>query len=149
MSEKEIWEKFERMGRIIWNPKTEEYTVSSTVYDILGRRRKGIRNLDELAIKFRLVWPAGVKSGGLYVRSGITTIQNKLRVFFKRYPHYTDDEVLAAAQRYVDESRRDNYQYMKTAEYFILKNDGSTLETYCEIIKANEVDKPQQNIRTA
>lgn len=138
MSEKEIWEKHFEMGRLVRKPNGE-IVVTDKVYHLLGWPMPGVGDLEGFCAKYRLLWPSGIKSGNLYVRSGISTIMGKMRLFRKKFPHYTEEIILTATQRYIDECRRENYQYMKTAEYFIFKNDGSTLETYCELIKDDDL----------
>lgn len=135
MSIEEVLKLLEEKEFVIKHPKTGKLEVQKKWYEIMGYRRPGVQDLEKLAADYLDLWPPGVKSGGMYVRSGITTIIAKLRAFFKQFPHYTDQEILAATRRYIDESRRDNYQYMKTAEYFILKNGGSVLESYCELVR--------------
>ena len=147
MSEKEIYQLMLKKGRLIYNETTKELTVSTTVYEILGLPRRGIRDIESIAIQYRDLWPAGIKSGGYYVKSGISTISGKLRKFLKSFPQYSPEDVLNATRRYVGESRRDNYQFMKTAEYFIYKDESSVLETYCEVVKGKEVSNPQSNLR--
>ena len=148
MSELEIWQEAIKIGRLIEKPDGE-LVVSQAVYDILGKPRRGIRDLETLAIQYRDLWPSGIKSGGHYVKSGISSIIGRLRRFKKNFPDYSTKDILDATLRYVTESRKENnYQFMKTAENFILKENTSMLETYCEVIKNNEV-KPstQSNIR--
>ncbi|UCD06987.1 MAG: hypothetical protein JSW41_04085 [Candidatus Aenigmatarchaeota archaeon] len=148
MTRKEVLQQLLKEGTLTYNPNTKTGGWSKRVYEILELPQPGVRDLPQLAVAFRNIWPAGIKSGGLYVRSGMATIEGKLRKFLKKFPNYTREEILQAAEKYVEESRRDNYQYMKTAEYFIFKNEGSTLETYCEIIKNRELESaPQSNLR--
>ncbi len=140
MSLEEILQKLEDMQYVVLNPRDGKLVVQRKWYDVKKIPYPGIRDLDVLAASYRKIWPAGVKSGNLYVRSGIHSIISKMRLFLKKFPEYTNEDILAAAHRYVDESSRDNYQYMKTAEYFIFKEGGSQLETYCEVVKNNEED---------
>lgn len=147
MSEKEIYQLMLKKGRLIYNETTKELTVGTAVYEILDLPRRGIRDIESIAIQYRDLWPAGIKSGGYYVKSGISTISGKLRKFLKSFPQYSPEDILNATRRYVEESRRDNYQFMKIAEHFIYKGESSVLETYCEVVKDKNVSTPQSNLR--
>lgn len=148
MSLEEILEKLEETKYVVLNRNTDTLIVQRKWYDVRRYPPPGVKDIEVLATKFRLLWPLGVKSGNLYVRSGLHSIMGKLRQFLKKFPQYSSEDILAAALRYVDESAAENYQYMKTAEYFIFKDGGSTLETYCEVVADKETDgKPTSNLR--
>jgi uncharacterized metal-binding protein len=55
--------------------------------------------------------------------------------------NYDWDTILKATEKYVQEYQRQNYQYMRTAMYFIKKViDGtsvSELANYCDIVQNN------------
>ena len=65
----------------------------------------------------------------------------KMAKFYKEYPEYASKEiVLKATKRYID--TLDNYQYLKQADYFIYKQDGSKIDksllaVYCEEVVDN------------
>lgn len=82
--------------------------------------------------QFYELWPKGIKSGGYAVRSGKNACSTKLRTFLKENKLYTTDIVLAATKNYIDKCRANDYQYMKLAPYFIIKDGVSVLESYCD-----------------
>jgi hypothetical protein len=88
---------------------------------------------------FRETFPAGIKSGGFYVRSSERDLDNKLKKFVKEYK-YSQDTILEATQAYVDESAIKGYAYMKVANYFIYKNNESMLAGACGAIEDGGVD---------
>lgn len=57
-----------------------------------------------------------------------------MTAFFIENPQYDWDLVLDAAAYYVEHFRKQQYQFMKTAGYFISKNNESELASYCEMI---------------
>lgn len=63
-------------------------------------------------------------------------IEKKLEVFMSEHS-YTEEQILQATQEYVDSQRKDNYQYLQQADYFIYKQDAmkinkSRLAEWCE-----------------
>lgn len=83
---------------------------------------------------FRDIFPAGIKSGGFYVRSSERDLSIKLKKFVKDYG-YSQDTILDATQCYIDESGLKGYAYIKLAVYFILKNNESMLASACGAIE--------------
>jgi len=77
-----------------------------------------------LADKLRALFPAGRKEGTNYMwRDNTVTIAKKLNTLSKKFEvEFTDDEAVAATQRYID-SFNGNYAYMQLLKYFILKKD--------------------------
>jgi len=88
-------------------------------------------NLAELAKEFRELFPAGVKSGGYYVRVPQKEIEVLLDKFIKKYK-FSPDVIIAATKRYIAEKRAVNWAYIQTANYFIFKNEKSALAAYCD-----------------
>ena len=136
---REVLEYLLSKNILVKNPKTSEIVLGEYGYVHLGRNvPKGIKattvvqkkeenlNLTKLALHIKAIFPPGVKSGNLYVRSPEKSIEYKLKQFKSRYSGYTDDQILKATRKYV-ESFGENYNYMRTAEYFILKDGTSTL----------------------
>ncbi len=90
------------------------------------------KNTLALADSVRNLFPSGVTSGGQYVRSAKRAIEYKLKQFKSQYPEVTDEQIIKATKKYVEDYERTNYQYMKTAEYFIMKDRTSLLATVIE-----------------
>jgi hypothetical protein len=93
----------------------------------------------EFVDAFRDLFPAGIKSGGFYVKSSKRDLDNKLKKFVKEYK-YTQETILEATKCYVEESAIKGYAYMKVANYFIYKNNESMLASACEAVKDGGVD---------
>lgn len=78
--------------------------------------------LISLAQELREVFPKGKKDGtNNYWSDGATIIVRRLKLFFKKYGDFTNDQILTAARKYV-ESFNGNYQFMRTLKYFIFKD---------------------------
>ena len=92
----------------------------------------------ELAGILRNLYPAGVISGNLSVKSPQRDVEKKLKQFFEYYKHYTPEQVKLATSAYVNECQRKNYAYMKTLSYFILKNQESTLAGWIERLELGD-----------
>lgn len=85
--------------------------------------KKSDEEILALAVRLKEVFPKGLKEGtSNYWAEGKVLIAKRLKAFFKKYgTEYTDDEIVAAAQKYI-ESFNGNYQFMKTLKYFIFKD---------------------------
>ena len=69
------------------------------------------------------LFPKGKKPGTTqYWTEGTSLIVKRLKVFFKKYGEYTDEQILSAAERYI-KSFNGNYSYMRVLKYFILKDE--------------------------
>lgn len=84
-------------------------------------------------------FPAEVKTGGYPVRSDKKAFVAKLQKFEKEYPEFTRDTIKKAFEYYVSESRKNGYNFMSTAGYFISKQDSSKvansiLSSYCQLV---------------
>ena len=101
-------------------------------------------NYQGLAAQIRELFPNGVKSGGAYVRSSVLSLANKLKTFNNKFPGYTEEQILNATKAYVNEMSKVNYQYMKLAEYFIIKDNASILESYINNMEEESTSPVQQ-----
>lgn len=90
-----------------------------------------IDDITKLATKMREVFPPGVRSGGLLVRSSVRDISEKLRKFTKKH-RYSSAEILQATKQYVERKRLENWAYMSRLVYFIEKDNASILADECE-----------------
>lgn len=100
-------------------------------------------NTDILAEKYRDLFPAKIVSGGYPVKSNLTDIKTKLKLFRKKYD-YSDEEILEAAKNYVDQMSRNNYQYMTLAHYLIMKDGTSKLADFCDELRRKPVADEQE-----
>ena len=87
-------------------------------------------------------FPTAKLPNGKYARGNKKNILTNFKWFFQNYD-YDWPVILEATRKYVDEYRVNNYMYMRTALYFIRKDDGtrtvhSDLADYCEKIVNND-----------
>lgn len=93
------------------------------------------KTIESLSTKLMEMWPKGKKDNKWYWRGNKKEIMLKLEKFFKFYGNYSYDQVLEAAQKYVESFALRGNQYMKLLKYFILKEAPemeSELATYIE-----------------
>jgi len=96
---------------------------------------------DEFLIKIQEyieIFPNKKLSSGKYARVNIKSLEVPFRWFFETY-NYSWDTILVATEKYVTEYSLKNYEFMRTAQYFIRKQESdknfiSDLATYCEFI---------------
>jgi hypothetical protein len=89
-------------------------------------------NLD----KYIMIFPTAKLPNGKYARSDKKNIETNFKWFFSNY-EYDWNTILNATELYVNEYRANNFLYMRTAMYFIRKDDGtrnvlSELANYCD-----------------
>lgn len=78
------------------------------------------------------LWPSGVKTGGKLVKSDKKTCYTKMKKFLKDNK-YSLDTILNVTQNYISEFEKNNYNFMKSATYFIdKKGEGSELAARCQ-----------------
>lgn len=88
------------------------------------------------------LWPKGIKTGGKLIRSDKKDCFEKMKKFIKKYKH-SSDIILKATQNYLDEFEKQNYQFIKSATYFIDKRgEGSELAARCQDL----IDNPEDNL---
>jgi hypothetical protein len=79
-----------------------------------------------------------------YARGNTKGITENFMWFFQEYD-FEWETILLATETYVEEFRRKNWEYMRTAMFFIRKNDkgieSSDLATYCEVLEAGGVEE--------
>lgn len=104
--------------------------------------RKGLRfvGLDDGAAKqlaelYRDLWPDGVKSGGVSVKSNVEDLTARFKRFLISYPQYDDSElIIKATKSYLEERALNNYNYITRANYFVWKEGQSGLADMCEMV---------------
>ena len=78
--------------------------------------------LRSLATRIKEIYPKGKKDGTWYWADGVELIARRLRIFFHKYDkkgELTDDQIINATQRYVDEMQ--GKPDMRLLKYFIFK----------------------------
>lgn len=98
------------------------------------------------------VFPKTKLPNGKYARGNPKNIETNFRWFFENY-NYSWDVILDATTMYVQEYMAKNYMYMRTAMYFIRKDDGtrtvhSDLADYCDKIINNESYEKERFFKT-
>jgi hypothetical protein len=92
--------------------------------------------------EYNKIFPNKKLSSGKYARVNPKTLENAFRWFFENYS-FDWDTIMRATIKYVDEYSVRRYEYMRTAQYFIRKQNtdktwDSDLATYCELIDSGE-----------
>ena len=77
--------------------------------------------INNLAKELKEIFPKGKKpETNYYWADGEQLIVRRLKLFFKKYGLFSNEDILDAAKRYV-QSFNGDYRYMKLLKYFILK----------------------------
>ena len=85
------------------------------------------------------IFPNKKLSSGKYARVNPKNLESTFRWFFETYD-YDWETIISATERYVDEYSLKNYEFMRTAQYFVRKQNtdktwDSELATYCDLIE--------------
>ena len=85
------------------------------------------------------MFPKKKLPSGKLARNNVNTLIDNFKWFFSTYD-YTWDDILNATKLYIKEYRNNDWQYMKTSQYFISKQDKhkvkvSELADYCDMIR--------------
>ena len=99
-------------------------------------------NYDNEINDFIKKFPTTKLPNGKYARSNKKNIETNFKWFFENY-EYSWENIQQATSMYINEYRSNSYMYMRTALYFIRKNDGtktvhSDLADYCDKVINNE-----------
>ena len=114
-------------------------TKKKTSQDLMGK--DFIANIEG----YVEIFPNIKLSSGKYARVNAKNLEAPFKWFFDTYD-YDWETILKATERYVDEYSIRRYEYMRTAQYFIRKQNidksfESDLATYCEILRTNPDDQ--------
>lgn len=90
------------------------------------------------------IFPNKRLSSGKPARVNVKTLENSFRWFFDTYS-YSWDIILQATNKYVNDYEMKNYEFMRTSQYFVRKQNtdktwDSDLATYCDMILNGEED---------
>jgi hypothetical protein len=91
------------------------------------------------------IFPNRKLSSGKYARVNPKNLEAPFQWFFENYD-YNWDIIIQATQKYVREYEVNDFEFMRTAQYFIRKQNidksfESDLATYCELIRDNPDDE--------
>ena len=103
-------------------------------------------DIEILASELRGIYPKKIRSGGVLIRSDLRSTMIKLKKFLQLYPNYTKEEIIKATQGYINERRLHGFQYTKSLEYFILKNNISQLASEIENLSDEEEIEWDKNV---
>ena len=100
--------------------------------DLLGN------NFAENIQKYVEIFPNRKLSSGKYARVNPKNLENSFRWFFENY-EYDWDMIFKATKKYIYDYSLKNYEYMRTSQYFIRKQNtdktyDSELADYCNMI---------------
>lgn len=128
MVERQIIVKEDNMSDSFLITQRWNDTVESIVLDS-DKDHQPEDRLDKLAVKLQAIFPEGKKEGTTqYWRGNKREISLKLKKFFKLYGNtYTDDQILTAAQKYVD-GFNGRLSHMRVLKYFLWKDERRTME---------------------
>jgi hypothetical protein len=115
-------------------------TKAKTLQDLLGT--KFIDKIQEYIELF----PNRKLSSGKYARTTSKNLETSFKWFFENYS-YDWETIIKATEKYVDDYSIRNYEFMRTSQYFIRKQNidksfESDLATYCELLN-NGFDEPE------
>ena len=112
-----------------------------TLYKLMSQEESqtllGVDFLDKIQ-EYVEIFPNKKLSSGKYARVNPKNLEVAFRWFFENY-NYDWNIVIAATEKYVDEFSIRNFEFMRTAQYFIRKQGidktyESDLANYCDII---------------
>lgn len=111
-------------------------TKKKTSQDLMGQ--DFVKNIE----RYVEIFPNKKLSSGKYARVNAKNLEAPFRWFFENYD-YNWEEIMKATEKYVDEFSVRRYEFMRTAQYFIRKQNidksfESDLATYCEIIRSGD-----------
>lgn len=89
---------------------------------------------DQFVEEFRNKFPEGRNGGGVSFRGNSVDVKNKLHKFMNKYKKYDMNIILRATDLYLNPFKRKGFEFCQAAEYFILKNQTSTLAGFCELV---------------
>lgn len=138
-------ESDENMGIVLRSSATELLESMQNGIELNKTKNKNIskRTLNQIVSfrikEYRSKWK-GLKRGAM---GSPTSCEEKLIRWIKNNPEYTFDDILKAADLYID-SLNGDYTYLQRADYFIYKKEGkeesSRLSAFIEEINTDMVD---------
>jgi hypothetical protein len=102
---------------------------------------------EQMIADYNDIFPAIKLPTGKYARSNVKNLKNAFKWFFDNFD-YSWDVIFEATEKYIYDFEMQGFKYMRTAQYFIRKQDtdkswSSDLANYCDIVLSGEDE--QQN----
>jgi hypothetical protein len=131
---------------------TDKSVIFTTEIDGYFKRSKKKTSTDLLGHNFMQnieayvhIFPNKKLSSGKYARVPAKNLESGFRWFFETYD-YDWETIFQATQKYIGEYESKNFEYMRTAQYFLRKQNvdkswDSDLATYCEYLKDSPDDE--------
>lgn len=113
--------------------------ILSLSSDVDKKTKKMDRDVNSWIDDWRALFPKG-KQGGYPIRGDRKDCVRKMRRFIKNNPDTSKDEIFEATRRYIEDKKKENYKFIKMANYFIDKNGTSLLGACVEDIRSTEED---------
>lgn len=104
-----------------------------------------VDNINSWLLQWLDLFPQGVKNkSGKLLRMDYKGCFKKMIKFVKDNPLYTKSIIFDATTEYLKEKAEEDYQYCRSANFFIEKQgEGSDLAAYCELVLNKPVVKKQ------
>lgn len=124
-------------------PEGKKVIVRFENYFVKAKKRTSIqlmgKDFSKRIDEYRNIFPAGKLPSGKPARVNAKSLENSFRWFFENYD-VAWDEIIDATKMYVNNFESQNYMYMKTSQYFIVKTDKNKVKTsdlmdYVEMIR--------------
>lgn len=104
--------------------------------------------------EYRELFPKG-KQGSVPIKTNTSALTDKFKWFSKHYPEYGWDIIFKATKAYINslEESADGFKYIKTAGYFIKKQDNdrtasSVLADWCQLVTDGDIEEEPTHFRT-
>lgn len=129
---KAFLEFFEQQGylKIVGDELPNDVIFREEFVKLIPKSEQLVQDLEGLVEEFKNLFPSGVKSGGYYVKSDSVSISDAFKRFFKKYPKTSKEQILTATRSYIQERKKENWQFMTCANYFVMKENNSKLAAY-------------------
>lgn len=101
---------------------------------------------EQMISDYNNMFPAIKLPTGKYARSNVKNLKNSFKWFFDNFD-YPWEVIFDATEKYIYDFEMNGFKYMRTAQYFIRKQDtdkswSSDLANYCDIILSGEDEEP-------
>ena len=119
--------------------------VLSLSKDVEETTKKFDKNVNNWIDDWRALFPRG-KQAGYPIRGDRKDCIRKMRKFIKDNPNITKDEIFEATRKYIEDKKKENYRFIKMANYFIDKNGTSLLGACIEDLedKGSDMDTSEK-----